>query len=132
MKVVISIKYGWNIIVWAKIRHLRHFAQNLLGVKVHASCKILNFCWHFWVTKTHIVSAWVLIPLSKSNPSIFFLSPQTLKDLISSPRQTKSSDNPNVSHMFNNNTNTDFKTAYKHILIPSYIKWFKRTKKAQN
>ena len=34
--------------------------------------------------------------------------------------------------MFNNNTNTDFKTAYKHILIPSYIKWFKRTKKAQN
>ena len=24
-------------------------------------------------------------------------------------------------HMINNNTYTDFKTAYKHILIPSYI-----------
>ena len=26
--------------LWAKIRHLRHFIQNLLGVKVHTSCKI--------------------------------------------------------------------------------------------
>ena len=45
IKVVISIKYGWNTIVWAKIRHLRHFVQNLLGVKVLTSNKISKFCW---------------------------------------------------------------------------------------
>ena len=41
-------------IVWAKIRHLIHFVQNLSGVKIHASCKILNLCQHFGVTKTHV------------------------------------------------------------------------------
>ena len=35
--------------------------------------------------------------------------------------QTKSPDNSNVLHMFNNNTYTDFRTAYKHVLIPSYV-----------
>ena len=40
MKVITSIKYGWNTIVWVKIRHMRHFVLNLLGVKVYASCKI--------------------------------------------------------------------------------------------
>ena len=38
------IKYGWNTIAWAKNRYLRHFIQNLLGVKVHTSCKISKFC----------------------------------------------------------------------------------------
>ena len=54
IKVVISIKYGWNSIVWAKIRHLRHFFQNLLGVKVHSSCKISKFCQEFGATKTYV------------------------------------------------------------------------------
>ena len=52
-KVVTSIKHGWNTIVWTKIRNLRQFVKNLLGVKVHASFKILKFCRHFGVTKTH-------------------------------------------------------------------------------
>ena len=47
--------------------------------------------------------------------------PQKLKNLISRPRQTKTPDNSNVLHMFNNNTYTDFRTAYKYILIPSYF-----------
>ena len=42
MKVVISINYGWNTIVWTNIRHLRHIVQNLLGVKVHVGYKILK------------------------------------------------------------------------------------------
>ena len=46
---------------------------------------------------------------------IFFLSPMAMKNLISPPRQTKSSDNFNVLHMFDNNTYTDFRT----VLIPS-------------
>ena len=54
MEVVIFIKYGCNTIVWAKIRHLRHFIQNVLGAKVHANCKILKFCQHFETTKTHV------------------------------------------------------------------------------
>ena len=29
IKVVISIKYGWNTIAWAKVMHLGHFAQKL-------------------------------------------------------------------------------------------------------
>ena len=44
-----------------------------------------------------------------------------MKNLISPPRETKSLDNSNMLHMFNNNTYTDFRTAYKHVLIPSYI-----------
>ena len=68
----------------------------------------------------YIVSAWVLIPPSKPQPSNFFV-PQALKNLISPPRETKSLDNSNMLHMFNNNTYTDFRTAYKHVLIPSYI-----------
>ena len=37
------------------------------------------------------------------------------------PRQTKSPDISNMLHMFNNNTYTDFRTAYKQVLIPSYV-----------
>ena len=67
------------------------------------------------------MSASVLIPLAKHKPAIFFV-PQALKNVISlPPRQTKSPDNSNVLHMFNKNTYTDFRTAYKHVLIPSYI-----------
>ena len=54
IKVVISIKYGWNTIVWAPMRHQRHFVQNLLGVKVHTSCKIPKFWQHFGAKKTHV------------------------------------------------------------------------------
>ena len=43
---VVSIKYGWSTIVLAKIRYLRHFVQNLLGVKVHTSYKISKFQTH--------------------------------------------------------------------------------------
>ena len=54
IKKVISIKCRWNTVVWVKIGHLKHFTQNLLGVKVHISCKISKFCWHFEATKTHV------------------------------------------------------------------------------
>ena len=37
-----------------------------------------------------------------------FMSPRTLKNLTSLPRQTKSPDNSNMLHIFNNNTYTDF------------------------
>ena len=46
MKVVISIKYGWNTIAWVRIMHLRHYAQDLLVVKIHTSSKISKFCCH--------------------------------------------------------------------------------------
>ena len=65
------------------------------------------------------VLAWVLIPLENHNPAISSL-PQTLKILTSPPRQTKSPDNSNTLNMFNNNTFTNFKTAYKLMLIPPW------------
>ena len=65
-----------------------------------------------------IVSPWVLIPLA-NHPAIFSVLPGTEK-YNKSPRQTKSPDNSNILCMFNNNIDSDFKTAYKHILIPSY------------
>ena len=40
--------YNMGTIVWAKI------CENLLGVKVHTSCKISKFCQYFGATKTHI------------------------------------------------------------------------------
>ena len=33
----------------------------------------------------------------------------------------KSPGNSNMLHIFNNNTYTDFRTANKHVLIPSYV-----------
>ena len=51
---------------------------------------------------------------SKPQPSNFFC-PSGTEKLNKSPRQTKSPDDSN------NNTYTDFKIAYKHVLIPSYI-----------
>ena len=68
----------------------------------------------------YAVSTWVLTPLANHNPTIF-LSTQALKSFKSSPRLTKSLDNSNILHIFNNNTYTDFRTGYKYILIPSYI-----------
>ena len=64
IKVVISIKYGWNNIVWTKIRHLKHFVQYLLGAKAHTICKILKLCQHFMATKTHmdkIFGIWIFL-----------------------------------------------------------------------
>ena len=63
------------------------------------------------------MSAWVLIPSWQTTTQKFLLSLQTLKILTSPSRQTKSSDNSNTLNMFNNDTYTNFKTAYKHMLI---------------
>ena len=58
-----------------------------------------------------IVSAWVLIPPSKPQPSNFFCLPSTEK--VSPDRQkADDSDNSSLLHMFNNNTSTDFRTAW--------------------
>ena len=38
-----------------------------------------------------------------------------------SPRHTESPDNSDMLHMFNNSTYSDFRTAHKHVLIPSHI-----------
>ena len=55
----------------------------------------------------------------------FFSVPQTLKNLAIPPRSTKSPDNSNVLHMFNNNnTYNDFQQLTS--------KWFNRTKMSQN
>ena len=70
-----------------------------------------------------IVSTWVLIhlpALANHKPAICSVS-QALKNGVGPPRQTKSPDNSNVLYVFNNNIYTDFGTAYKLILIPSYI-----------
>ena len=48
------MKYGWNTIVLGKVSYLRHFVQNLLGVKVHTSCKISKFCQQFGAKTTHV------------------------------------------------------------------------------
>ena len=61
-----------------------------------------------------------MIPPSKPKLTNI-LCPAGLKNLISRPRQTKIPDKCNVLHMFNNNNYTDFRTTYKHVLIPSYV-----------
>ena len=42
-------------------------------------------------------------------------------NVLSPHRETKRLDNSNILRMFNNNTYTDFRAAYKHILIRSYV-----------
>ena len=56
------------------------------------------------------------LPLANHNPAISSF-PQALQILISSPWQKKSPDNSYTLNMFNNNTYTNCKTAYKHMLI---------------
>ena len=57
-----------------------------------------------------------------ANPKIvYFFWPPGTEKLNMSPRQIKSPDNSNLLHMFNSYTYTDFRRAYKHILIPSYL-----------
>ena len=48
------------------------------------------------------------------------MSPQALKNLSIPPQGDKSSDNSHMLHMFDNNAYADFRTANKHVLIPSY------------
>ena len=79
IKVVISIKYGWSTIVWAKIRHLRHFVQSLLGVKVHTSCKISKFCRLFGATKTHVDKIFGICFFFTSKDKIIDISRKKIK-----------------------------------------------------
>ena len=73
----------------------------------YQGCKISRY---YTVFQIRIVSAWVLIPLhSKQQSNYFFCPLQALKNLISLPRQTKTSYHSNFWQMFNNNTHTDFK-----------------------
>ena len=68
----------------------------------------------------NIVTACVLITLANLNPAIFYV-PRGTENLISCSRQMKSPDNSHLLLMFNNNTHVDFRTAWKHVLIPSYF-----------
>ena len=60
IKVVISIKYGWNTITWAKVMHLGHFVQNVWRVKIHTSSKISKFCWQK-IYMGKIVGIWLFL-----------------------------------------------------------------------
>ena len=83
--------------------------------------------------RVHSVNLGTDLSLANHNPAISSSPPpETLENFLSPSRQTKSPDSSNVLHVFNNNTYTNFKNAYKHILIPSYIIWFNRTKMSQN
>ena len=66
--------------------------------------KIINELQREFKCNYHIVLAWVLIPLKQTTTKQFFLSPQALKNLASLPKQTKSLDNSNILHAFNNNS----------------------------
>ena len=50
IKVVISIKCGWNTIVWMKIRHPKDFAQNLLVAKYQNFVDTLGSQKPMWTT----------------------------------------------------------------------------------
>ena len=69
---------------------------------------------------THSVSLGTDPALANYNTAIFLLS-QASKNLTSSPRQTKSPDNFNILHMFNNTIYTKSRTACKHVLSFSYV-----------
>ena len=68
-------------------------------------------------SRRHSVSLDTNSPPSKPQPSNFFCPPQALKILASPPRKTKSPDNSNTLNIFNTSAYTNFKTAYKRMLI---------------
>ena len=84
----------------------------------------------------NMVSAWVLNFLSKPQPGIFYRGPPpppTLKKTLKQvPSGRKNLDNSNMLHIFDKNTNTDFRTALKQIIILTLFERFNRTKMSQN
>ena len=69
------------------------------------------------------MSAWVLTqltPLENHKPAIYSVSSGTEK-LNKFLKEYKKIIKSNFSYMFNNNTYTDFRTAYTHFLIPRYV-----------
>ena len=64
--------------------------------------------------RVHSVNLGTDPSLANHNPAISSV-PQALENLLSPPRQTKSPDNSNVLHVFNNNTYTNFRNALKAI-----------------
>ena len=55
-------------------------------------------------------------PPNKPQPSNFFWAPGT-EEINKSPQADIKPDNSNVLYMFNNNTYTDFRVAYRRALI---------------
>ena len=87
--------------------------------------KIINVEHIFLMPSKGIVSAWELTSPPATTQQ-FLMSPQALKILASSPRQTKCPDNPNTLNMFNNNTYTNFKAAYTRyicdgVMLENYL-----------
>ena len=70
-----------------------------------------------------IVSIRVLIPPANHKPAFFFSPPKHWKNEQVPPGRQKGQIIPtsNMLLKFNNNIYTDFRTAYRHILIPSYV-----------
>ena len=58
------------------------------------------------------------LSLANLNPAISSVPPDT--ENLKSPQADKKPCNSNSLNMFNNNTYTNFKTAYKHMLI---LRW---------
>ena len=70
--------------------------------------------WH------HSISLSTDSPVANHNPAISH-DPTGTENLTSHPKQTKSLNNSNMLHILNNNTYSDFRRAYKHVLIPNYV-----------
>ena len=68
---------------------------------------------------SHSVSLGTDPPVNQN--SAIFLSSKALKSLKSPPRQAENPDTSSMLYIFSNNTFTDFRAAYKHVLIPSYV-----------
>ena len=82
-----------------------------------SSKKILSRHFSAIFETVHSVSLGIDHPLENHNP-VTISVPQGTENL---PRKTKSPDNSNMLYVFHNDTYTDFRTANKRILIPSYV-----------
>ena len=68
---------------------------------------------------SHSVSLGTDLPVNQN--SAIFLSSKVLKNVKKWPKQAENPDNSSMSYIFNNNTFTDFRAAYKHVLITNYL-----------
>ena len=129
---------GFIINDFYRVSSSRGVARNFFGRKLHVG-------YHGWQTKFcdfrlvkivtfDTVPACGVIPPSKPKFSNFSCPPDTKILNKVRPRQTTKPDNPNILHVLNCNIYTDFRTACKHVLIPSCVKfeWLNRTKVSQN
>ena len=116
------------------VAHFPSLIYQVKNLNLKEKMLVTNYCMvysasasAFWASQEHlqiIVSAWVLIAPSSPKKTKTKTNKQTaIKQFFLTPKHWKNEQVPPCwqKGQINNNIYADFRIAYKHILIPSYV-----------